>query len=88
MKDKLIKHKRNMDICFLVRDWKMSFGDDGFSFNLFVDCDIVNMGFVNSFFLHEKAVFDIKEIDIDDWEISTTPYKKCFRDNTWVPLLF
>lgn len=73
----IIRHKNFLDICFEVSP--TSKFQSGFWGRW------VNMGYVSSWYLPCPSLLLVIK-DRNEWEQCTTPYVKCLRYGTWVPL--
>jgi hypothetical protein len=79
--DRVIRHKRFMDVCVLVTK---SF-DVGHK--LKVKGKWVNMAYVRSYELGVNAKFDVAKSDLKDWEYCVSPEgKECLRYAEWKPI--
>lgn len=75
----IIKHKRNMDVAYLLQARKSEEPNTW-------TCQIVNMGYVKSFFIHDTCEINIDTINKSDWEVCENDKLDCIRYATWRPL--
>lgn len=75
--NEIIKHKNNIDICYHVCK-SYDIGTD-----LVLKLDIVNMGFVDSYYVGQTCRARLKKENLKDWLICKEPDTKCLRYALW-----
>jgi hypothetical protein len=81
----IIKHKKFMDIAFLVTD-KMAFKSYPGGYTLFMG-EWLNLGFTKSWRLGEHQTIDITPDKAKDWLVCDSPDDECLRFSQWSPLI-
>lgn len=76
MLNKVIKHKRNMDLCYRPIERVES----GYK------CWIFNQGFNKTYFIHEMCFISDEMLNNNEWLVCLEPFKDCVRYSKWVGL--
>lgn len=81
LRNKIIKHKRNMDICYLITK---SY-DPGHKLKLKVS--VQNMGYKTSYIMGVGLNIEIKKEDLVNWHVCLEPNLQCLRYAEWKRLV-
>lgn len=76
LKNKIIKHKKSMDVCFKV------FYVIALSDRYALKGQWLNQAFVQSFVIDADKI-EIPNDQIGEWLVCDQPELKCLRDSTW-----
>jgi len=76
----IIKHERNMDVCYDV----IKCFDVGHKLKLKVQ--VINMGFVSSYYLNIQLNIEILKTDLPNWYEVEDKTAKCLRYAKWSKL--